>query len=84
MNPWEADEIVGGQEASPWETDEMVGGESTKGIMPYAREFAGGFNVGLAGMAGAPVDITNFMLSKVGLGTEKPFRGKRIYKKRYV
>ena len=80
MNPWEADEIVGGQEASPWETDEMVGGESTKGIMPYAREFAGGFNVGLAGMAGAPVDITNFMLSKVGLGTEKPFGGSESIK----
>jgi len=41
----------------------------------YARGFFGGFNTGVAGMAGAPVDITNLMLSTVGLGSKEPVGG---------
>ena len=68
MNPWEQDEIVESNPTNPWEQDVEVGEQPTKEVMPYAREFAGGFNVGLTQMAGAPVDITNYLLSKIGIG----------------
>ena len=75
MNPWEQDAIIDNNSTNPWEQDKTVGEQPTKEVMPYVREFAGGFNVGLTQMAGAPVDITNILLSKVGLGSDKPVGG---------
>ena len=43
----------------------------------YARGFFGGFNIGLTKMAGAPVDITNLVLSSIGLGSEEPVGGSK-------
>ena len=47
----------------------------------YARGFFGGFNTGMAGMAGAPVDITNLMVSTVGLGSKEPVGGSEWIKR---
>jgi hypothetical protein len=43
----------------------------------YAQGGVGGFNRGLAGMAGFPVDVVNAGLSLVGLGTDRPIGGSR-------
>jgi hypothetical protein len=78
MEPWEQDEIVEGTKAKPWEQDELV--EDSSSVGGYAKGFAGGFNIGLASMAGAPVDITNALLNVVGLGTEEPKGGSKQIK----
>lgn len=74
-NPWEKDAVVGQDDAdaAPWDKDERVGGDATAG--DYARGFAGGFNKGLTSIIGVPVDITNSVLSMVGLDVPEPVGG---------
>jgi len=75
-NPWDVQPKVNtDQGKNPWDTQPTVKEMPTKEVLPYAREFAGGFNVGLTKMSGIPVDITNAILSKVGLGSEQPVGG---------
>lgn len=62
-----------------WEEAALVEAEGS--AMDYASGFGGGVNTGLAGMAGAPVDITNMILSTVGLGSEEPIGGSKWIKR---
>jgi len=43
-----------------------------------------GFNVGLAKAAGLPVDLANFALSAVGLGSEEPVGGSKFLQQRFA
>lgn len=82
-DPWDEAPTIGKvkQESSdPWDTAPALK-PSTGGVAPYAREFAGGFNEGLTKMAGAPVDITNWVLSKAGLGSDTPVGGSKSLQK---
>lgn len=45
------------------------------GALDYVSGALGGFNTGLAGMAGLPVDLVNAGLGLVGLGSERPLGG---------
>jgi hypothetical protein len=47
---------------------------------PYlhaAGALGGGINKGIAETAGTPVDVVNFILSKLGLGSKEPFGGSK-------
>ena len=52
-----------------------------KEMAPSYLRAAQGYNVGLAKMAGAPVDLMNFALSFVGLDSEEPVGGSKNIQK---
>ncbi len=85
--PWEKDKVVatdtpkskqdsGGNQ---WDKDFKLKQDASIG--EYARGFSGGVNVGLTGMVGAPVDITNMLLQSVGLGSDEPVGGSKWIKR---
>lgn len=63
--------------AQAWPGEPVAMEEAPEGGS-LAQGFFGGFNQGLAQVAGAPVDLVNAGLNVVGLGTERPFLGSRM------
>ena len=76
--PEESAAIAGAMQNAPPQAPSV--GPKPGSAGEYATGFAGGFNVGLAEMAGLPVDLMNWGLSHVGLGSEKPVMGSRWIK----
>lgn len=70
---WESDEKL-----KPWEKDELASPRS--GVSKAVGAFGGGVNEGLAGLLGAPVDLANWALGAVDLGSERPFGGSAMLK----
>lgn len=73
MTPWEKDQIISGGQP-PWEKDSEVQSDA-KSAAPYVVDALSGFYEGVGNIAGAPGDVSNVILSKVGMGSEKPFFG---------
>lgn len=77
-NPWDNDSIV--KTSNPWDNDPIASSDEP-GIADYAAGFGGGFNKGLAGMAGLPVDMANALIGAVGIPTsDKPIGGSRFFR----
>lgn len=84
-NKWEEAPIVGAEQTTEkkhaWEDAPVVEDKSAK-PKDYVDSFIGGFNTGLAGIAGMPVDITNAVLNSVGIGSEEPVGGSNWFQKK--
>jgi len=55
------------------ETTSAVGREYE--VQDYLAGLAGGFNLGITDVIGAPVDLTNFIIKQGGLGSKNPLGG---------
>lgn len=85
MKPWENDRIITFEDerqatSKPWDNDKIISTEQAP-TSEYIKGFSGGVGRGLTEMAGAPVDITNTLLQKAGLGSDTPFMGSKWLQK---